>query len=150
MARSKFRTIIPSLLPKKVFDDAFEKAAREIEKDVKGAFEDATDFFKQKPVFRGYVRISSDEIYISVGSDSVPFRYYDLGNGGPGRIIRPVRANALHWVSSDGEDVFVKWVHGYDGRKVSESIQAIWAGGLMADYFDKYIAQAVQESGHAT
>jgi hypothetical protein len=149
MARAKFRTIIPKLLPKKVFDDAFEAAAREMEKDVKGAFDDATAFFKNKPIFRGYVRISGEEIYISVGTDSVPFRYYDLGNGGPGRIIRPVRASVLHWVDPSGEDVFVKWVRGYDGKKVSESIQAIWAGGLMADYFDRHIQQAIEESGHA-
>lgn len=149
MARAKFRTIIPKLLPKKVFDDAFRTAAREMEKDIKGAYEDATNFFRNRPVFRGYVRISADEIYISVGTDSVPFRYYDLGNGGPTRIIRPVRAKALHWVDTSGEDVFVKWVRGYEGRKITEGIQAIWSGGLMADYFDRAIVQAIQESGHA-
>ncbi len=149
MARSKFRTIVPKLLPKKVFDDAFQAAAREMERDVKGAFEDATKFFKQQPVFRGYVRINGDQIYISVGTNSVPFRYYDLGNGGPGRIIRPVRAKALHWVDPNGEDVFVKYVHGYDGKKISEEIQHIWGTDLMADYFDRHLMQAIQESGHA-
>lgn len=149
MARAKFRTIIPKLLPKKVFDDAFREAAREMERDIKGAYEDATNFFRNKPTFRGYVRISGEQIYISVGTDSIPFRYYDLGNGGPTRIIRPVRAKALHWVDQNGEDVFVKFVHGYEGRKVTESIQAIWAGGLMADYFDRHLQMAIRESGHA-
>jgi hypothetical protein len=148
MARAKFKTIIPKLLPEKVFQSAFENASREMERDVKGAFADATAFFKTPPVWRGYVRIDNNGTYISVGTQSIAFKYYDEGNGGPTRIIRPVRASVLHWVDPNGEDVFVKWVHGYEGKKVSESITAIWQG-LMPDYFDKHLQVAIKESGHA-
>lgn len=150
MARSTFKTIIPKLLPKAVFDDAFEKAAREMEHDVKGAFEDRVRFWKNTPTFRGYVRISPELIYISVGTSDRIFGYVDQGT--EPHIIKPVNAKVLHWVDANtGEDVFAREVNhpGFEGREYSQEIQAIWAGGLMADYFDRALARAVQESGHA-
>jgi len=150
MARAVFKTIIPKLLPQKVFDDAFEKASREMEKDVKGAFEDSTSAWKHKPTWRGYVRIESTSIYISVGTQDEIFKFVDEGT--VAHIIRPVTAKVLHWVDvSTGEDHFAKEVHhpGTKAQHISKDIHDIWSGGLMADYFDKYLVQAIQASGHA-
>jgi len=150
MARATFKSIIPSLLPQSVFDAAFEKASREMEKDVKGAFEDATSAWKHKPVWRGYVRIDSSRIYISVGTTDEIFKFVDQGT--KAHIIRPIRAKVLHWVdASSGEDRFSKEVHhpGTKAQHISQDIQAVWAGGLMADYYDLALIQAIQESGHA-
>ena len=150
MARAVFKTIIPKALPSNLFDDAFEKASREMEKDVKGAFEDAVGDWKHKPVWRGYVRINSDQIYISVGTTDPIFKYVDEGT--KAHIIKPVTAKVLHWVDvNTGEDHFAKEVHhpGNKAQKISQSIREVWQGALMADYFDKYLVQAIKESGHA-
>jgi hypothetical protein len=148
MARAKFRTITPSLLPQKVFDAAFEKASREMEKDVKGAFEDRTASWKHKPVWRGYVRIDSSKIYISVGTADEIFKFVDQGT--KAHIIRPVRAKVLHWITPKGEDAFAKEVHhpGNKAQNISKDIHDIWVG-MMPDYYDKYLVEAIQESGHA-
>jgi hypothetical protein len=148
MARSKFKTILPKLLPQKVFDTAFENASREMEKDVKGAFSDAVSKWKHQPVWRGYVRLGSNEIYISVGTTDEIFKFVDEGT--KAHIIKPVTAKVLHWVDAGGDDHFAKLVHhpGTKAQEISKSIHDIWVG-LMPDYFDKHLAQAIKESGHA-
>lgn len=147
MARARFKTIIPKLLPQNVFDKAFERASREMEKDVKAAFKDAVKDWKHQPEWRGYVRIGSDEIFISVGTTDEIFKYVDEGTRP--HIIRPVRARVLHWVDPSGQDIFAKIVHhpGTKAQEISKSIHDIWIG-LMPDYFDKYLVQAINESGH--
>lgn len=146
--RAKFKTIIPKLLPPKVFEDAFEKASREMEKDVKGAFEDAVSTWQHQPVWRGYVRIAGSDIYISVGTTDEVFKFVDEGT--VGHMIRPVRAKVLHWVTPEGEDAFSKghWVKGIKAQEISKSIHDIWVN-MMPEYFDKYLVQAIRESGHA-
>lgn len=149
MARAKFRTIAPSLIDPNLFQEAFEKAAREMEKDVKGAFIDATSGWKNKPVWRGYVRLTADNIYISVGTTDQIFKFVDEGT--VAHIIRPVRARLLHWVDPDsGDDRFAKEVHhpGTKAQNISAEIREIWMG-LMPDYFDKHLVEAIQKSGHA-
>jgi hypothetical protein len=150
MPRAVFRSIIPKLLPPKVFQDAFEKSAREMEKDVKGSFNDAVATWKNKPDFRGYVRIAAESIYISVGTTDKVFKFVDQGT--KAHFIRPVRAKVLHWIDpASGEDRFSKGhqVSGIKPREITKSINEIWRGGLMADYFDRHLMQAIQESGHA-
>lgn len=145
----KFRTIIPTLLKEGTFDKYFQKAARDMERDVKGAFEDATASWKNKPEFRGYVRFNDKGAYISVGTQDKIFKYVDEGT--PPHIIKPVNAKVLHWVDeSTGEDRFATIVHhpGYKGAKISESIVAIWSE-LMIDYFEEALVAAIKESGHA-
>lgn len=147
---TRFRTIIPKLLPAKVFTDAFEKASRGMEKDVKAAFDDRVSQWKHKPVFRGYVRVDSKGALISVTTQDEIFKFVDEGT--VPHIIKPKgRGYPLHWVDkSSGEDRFAYLVHhpGFKGRKFSEEIFEIWTG-LMPDYFDKYLVEAIQQSGHA-
>lgn len=145
---AKFRTIAPKLLPIKVFEKNFEKAARLMEKDVKAAFADAVANWKHQPDFRGYVRIDSKGIYISVGTQDLIFKFQDLGT--KAHIIRPKRAKVLHWVAPTG-NVFAKEVHhpGTKAKKISENITKIWEGGLMAEYFEDALTDSVMESGHA-
>lgn len=150
MARAVFRSISPSLLDPNLFKKAFEDASREMEKDVKGAFIDATSGWKHKPVWRGYVRLTADNIYISVGTADEIFKFVDEGT--KAHIIRPVKAKMLllHWVdAASGDDVFAKEVHhpGTKAQHISADIREIWLG-LMPDYFDKYLFAAIQQSGH--
>lgn len=149
MARAVFRSISPSLLDPNIFANAFEQASRAMEHDVKGAFIDATSTWKNKPVWRGYVRLSADNIYISVGTTDLIFKFVDEGT--KAHIIRPIKAKMLHWVDAgSGEDRFAKEVHhpGTKAQHISKDIREIWLG-LMPDYFDKYLMQAIQQSGHA-
>jgi hypothetical protein len=146
---ARFRTIIPKLLPEKVFTDAFEKASRAMEKDVKGAFDDRVKDWKKKPVFRGYVRLGSPGTLISVTTQDEIFKFVDEGT--KPHIIKPKGPGyPLHWVNKTGGDVFAKLVHhpGYKGAKFTKEIIEIWTD-LMPDYFDKYLVKAIQESGHA-
>jgi hypothetical protein len=145
--RTTFKAITPKLLKSKVFRDAYADAAREVVKGIAKDFSDATSFFKAPPVWNTFTRVDAKSIYMSVSTTSIAFKYYDQGNGGPTRIIRPKRASVLHWVDTNGEDVFVKWVHGYEGRKVTETVRAWW-DDLMPEYFGKHLALAAQESGH--
>lgn len=146
--RAKFRPITPKLLPMKVFTDNFEKAARLMEADVKGAFEDATEKWKTPPVWRGYVRLRGADIYISVGTTNEIFKFVDEGT--VAHIIRPRNAKFLHW-NTGGEDFFAKEVHhpGTKAQNISKNIQEIWNDGLMQEYFEDALITAVQESGHA-
>ena len=146
MARAVFRSISPSLVNPALFQDAFMKAAREMEKDVKGAFVDATSGWKKPPTWRGYVRLTASNIYISVGTDNEIFKFVDEGT--KAHIIRPVRAKMLHW-QENGQDFFAKEVHhpGTKAQNISKEIREIWLG-LMPDYFDKYLLEALQKSGH--
>mgnify|MGYP007071587094 FL=1 len=148
MTRARFRTIAPKLLPIKVFQDNFEKAARLMEKDVKAEFEKAVSKWKHQPYFRGYVRIDANRIYLSVGTQDLVFKFQDLGT--KAHIIRPKRAKVLHWVAPTG-DVFAKEVHhpGTKAQEISKNIQETFADGLMAEYFDDALVQSVMESGHA-
>lgn len=149
MGRTAFRSISPSRLDPNLFAKAFEQASREMEKDVKGAFTDITSGWKKPPVWRGYVRLTADNIYISVGTTDQIFKFVDEGT--VAHIIRPVKAKMLHWVDpASGEDRFAKEVHhpGSKARKYSAEIREIWLG-LMPDYFDKYLLEAIQQSGHA-
>lgn len=145
----RFRTIAPKLLPIPAFQNAFEKAAREMEKDVKAAFEDAVAAWKHQPTWRGYVRLNQNGILISVGTQDLIFKFVDEGT--EPHIIRPVRAKVLHWITPAGEDAFAKEVHhpGTKAQKISEGINDIWQGGLMAEYFEDALTNAVMESGHA-
>jgi hypothetical protein len=148
MARSVFRSISPSLLDPNLFQAAFEKASRQMERDVKAAFVDATSGWKHKPVWRGYVRLTAANIYISVGTADEIFKFVDEGT--TAHIIRPVKAKMLHWVDpQSGEDRFAKEVHhpGSPAQHISGDIREIWLG-LMPDYFDKYLQEAIQQSGH--
>jgi hypothetical protein len=147
MARTQFRSIAPSLLDPKLFLSAFEKAARAMERDVKGAFLDATSGWKHKPVWRGYVRLTADNLYISVGTVDQIFKFVDEGT--VAHIIRPVRARMLHW-TENGQDFFAKEVHhpGTQAQNISKEIREIWIG-LMPDYFDQALQEAIQQSGHA-
>lgn len=146
MGRSVFRSISPSLVDPGLFDKAFEQASRAMEKDVKGAFIDATSGWKNQPVWRGYVRLTANNIYISVGTTNEIFKFVDEGT--KAHIIRPVRAKMLHWVDG-GQDFFAKEVHhpGTKPQNISKEIQQIWLG-LMPEYFDKYLLEALQKSGH--
>jgi hypothetical protein len=148
MARAKFNTIKPKPLHLNKFRDAYAEAAKEIVAGIKKDFADATMFFREPPVWRGYTKLSRSEIYISVGTTSLAFKYYDQGNGGPSRIIYPKQKSVLHWIDKKtGEDVFVKWVRGYEGRKVSDTITQWW-NDLMPEIYGKYLAIAIEESGH--
>ena len=149
MARTVFRSISPSRLDPNLFAKAFENASRAMEADVKSAFIDITSGWKNPPVWRGYVRLTADDIYISVGTTDEIFKFVDEGT--KAHIIRPVRAKMLHWVDeASGEDRFAKEVHhpGSKAREYSKEIREIWLG-LMPDYFDKYLFEAIQKSGHA-
>ncbi len=145
----KFRTIIPKVLNERVFDNAWKTAARNMERDVKGAFQDATKDWKHQPEWRGYVRIDGNGAYISVSTNDLIFKFVDEGT--EPHIIKPVNAKVLHWEDPlTGEDRFATLVHhpGYKGAKISESIVEIW-NGLMPIYFDDELRKAIQESGHA-
>lgn len=149
MARAQFRSFTPSHLDPNLFAKAFEDASREMEKDVKGAFIDATSGWKHQPVWRGYVRLTADNIYISVGTADQIFKFVDEGT--KAHIIRPVKAKMLHWVdASSGEDRFAMEVHhpGTQAQHISTDIREIWLG-LMPDYFDKHLMEAIKNSGHA-
>lgn len=148
MTRAKFRTITPQLLPQKVFDEAFERASREMERDVKGAFSDAVSAWKHQPTWRGYVRVDNTSIYISVGTTDEIFKFVDEGT--IPHIIRPKRPGGfLHWVSTDGADHFAKEVHhpGTKAQEITKSIHDIWIN-MMPEYFEKHLSQAVKDSGH--
>lgn len=148
MTRAVFRSISPSKLDPNLFAKAFEQASRAMEKDVKGAFVDITSGWKNPPVWRGYVRLTADNIYISVGTTDQIFKFVDEGT--VAHIIKPVRAKVLHWIDpASGEDRFSMghWVKGIKARKYSTEIREIWLG-LMPDYFDKFLFEAIQKSGH--
>lgn len=148
MARAKFRAIIPTKLPGKVFDDAFEKAARKMEKDVKGVFQDYVANWKHQPDFRGYVRVGSSDIYISVGTTDEVFKFLDEGT--IRHFVAPVNATVLHWITPEGTDAFSMghWVKGIKAREMVKSVMDTWTD-LMPEYFDANLKVAVQESGHA-
>jgi len=149
MARTVFRSISPSRLDPNLFSKAFEQASRAMERDVKSAFTDITSGWKNPPVWRGYVRLTADNIYISVGTTDQIFKFVDEGT--VAHIIKPVRAKVLHWIDpASGEDRFSKghWVKGITAQNISGEIREIWLG-LMPDYFDKYLMEAIQQSGHA-
>lgn len=150
MSPARFRAIIPQLLPIPVFEKAFQKAARTMEKDVKGAFEDATAHWEHKPAWRGYVRLRGQDIYISVTTQSEIFKFVDQGT--KAHIIRAKRAKMLHWVDpASGEDRFAKEVNhpGTKAQNISQEIQATFEDGLMAEYFQDALDEAVLASGHA-
>jgi hypothetical protein len=151
MSRAKWDIIIPKPLKVGIFDKEFEKAARESEEAIKKNFDDAVKFWRKPPVFRGYVRISGDKIYISVGTSDKIFGYWDQGT--EPHIIRATNAKMLHWVDQNtGEDRFAKEVHhpGFEGRHISDQIEEDWgSGGLMAEHFEDHLRIAVQQSGHA-
>ena len=145
----RFRPIVPKLLPTKVFEDKFKQAARQMEQDVKGAFEDAVAAWNHQPIWRGYVRVNSAGILISVGTQDLIFKFVDEGT--EPHIIRPVKAKVLHWITPSGDNAFAKEVHhpGTKAQKISENIRDIFADGLMYEYFQDALTEAVMESGHA-
>lgn len=150
MARAKFRAIIPTKLDPKLFDAAFQQAARDMENDVKDQFEEVTKNWKKRPVWRGYVRVQGTNIYISVGTQDEIFKYVDEGT--KAHFIKPVRAKVLHWVDpSSGEDRYSMGhnVKGITPRKISENIQKIWENRLMIEYFEGALVEAAEASGHA-
>lgn len=150
MARAKWDIILPKPLNVQVFDTEFEKAARESEAAIKKNFQDAVRLWRKPPVFRGYVRISGDKIYISVGTADEIFKFVDQGT--KPHIIRPKNAKMLHWVDKGGEDHFAKEVNhpGFEGRHISDQIEEDWgSGGLMAEHFEDHLRIAVKKSGHA-
>lgn len=146
-SRTVIKPIIPRGLRSQAFADAWSKAAHDVVQGMMKDFKDATLFFKDPPVWRTYVKQSKKDILMSVTTKSVAFRYYDQGNGGPNKIIYPKRSKVLHWVDKSGDDVFVAWVHGYEGRKVTETVRDMWTD-KMYDIFGKYLAEAAEASGH--
>lgn len=150
MARAAFRAIVPKLLPVREFTDAFQKAARRMEIDVKGQFEDETANWKVPPEWRGFVRIQGTSIYISVGTTNEIFKFVDEGT--KAHFIKPVRAKVLHWVDrQSGEDRYSMGheVSGITPRNISKKIHDIWDGALMNEYFQDALDEAVLASGHA-
>lgn len=144
----RFRPIIPKQINAKVFQENFLKAARQMEIDVKAEFEAATSKWKNRPAFRGYVRVDARGILVSVGTQNEIFKYVDEGT--VPHIIRPKNAKMLHWVSAGGEDVFAKEVH-HPGNKpadITKNITEIWEDGLMYEYFEDALIDAVMQSGH--
>lgn len=149
MTRSRFDVILPTKLNVNVFDQEFEKASREIESDLKKDFEDAVKFWKKVPTFRGYVRLSGNKIYISVGTADPIFAFIDQGT--VAHFIKPVNAKVLHWVdSATGEDRFSKghWVKGIEARHITDNIESEWASGRMAEYYEGALDIAIGKSGH--
>jgi hypothetical protein len=144
-----FKTIRPKGIKKEVFQKSFDQAAQDMAVEVEYEFFEATSWFKKVPKFVSDIKRTQRSITITTTTESIPFKYYDLGNGGPTRIIRPTRKKALHWVDNKtGEDVFRKWVHGYKGFEVSKKIYNKW-NKRIAKYFDWYLKEAIKESGHA-
>lgn len=150
MSRAKWDVILPKPLPVDVFDKELEKAARDAEEDIKKQFDDAVKFWKTPPTFRGYVRISGTLIYISVGTADSIFKFVDQGT--KPHVIKAVKAKMLHWVDKDtGEDRFAKEVNhpGFEGKHISDDIEADWADGKLAEYFQAGMEIAIDKSGHA-
>jgi hypothetical protein len=73
-----------------------------------------------------------------------------VDEGTKAHIIKPVNSKVLHWVDLGGGDHFATIVHhpGTKAQEISKSIHDIWVG-LMPEYFDKHLVQAIKESGHA-
>ena len=145
----KFKVIKPVALNPAVFKSAFMEAAKEMAEKVHEDFDEEIDFFRHEVPFEESVSESNQGVTVSVMTADLGFKYYDMGNGGPNRIIRPVRARALHWIDKDtGEDVFRKSVHGYDGRHAVEKIEKMWAEKAPV-LFELAMSNAAKESGHA-
>jgi hypothetical protein len=149
-SRAKWDIILPKPLKVEIFDREFEKAARHAEEAIKRNFDDAVKMWRRPPVFRGYVRLSGNKIYISVGTTDEIFGFVDQGT--KPHIIKPVNAKMLHWKDESGEDHFAKEVHhpGFKGRHITDQIEKEWgADGRMAEYFENGLHEAVLKSGHA-
>jgi hypothetical protein len=144
----KFKAIRPAGLKKEVFEQAFDQASEDLAQKIQYSFREATDFFRDKPVFTSKIEGTRRSRTITVTTDQLGFHYYDLGNGGPTRIIRPVKSSVLHWINRSGKDVFAKWVHGYKGFEVSKKIGEFWDKKVVK-HFEFYLKQAVKNSGHA-
>lgn len=146
----KFKAFKPAKLDADVFKSAFMDAARDMAGEVEGDFQkelDAAEFRHAVP-FEEIVSSSGNTIKIEVKTNDLGFKYYDQGNGGPSRIIRPTQSNVLHWVDKTGEDVFRKFVHGYKGRFVVAKIEGLWQKKSLV-LFQDAMHSAVQRSGQA-
>lgn len=145
----KLKVIKPKALNPSVFNDAFREAAKDVAQDMHADFDAVTADWRHQVPFEEKVDEANGNIVVSVKTADLGFRYYDLGNGGPGEIIRPVRAKALHWIDKQtGEDVFRKSVRGYDGRHAVEKIKQMQAEKIPL-VFERAMSKAVKESGHA-
>ena len=145
----KIKVIKPKALNVSAFRDAFGAAAKDVAQDMHADFDAVTADWRHAVPFEETVKEGGDTIIVSVKTADLGFRYYDLGNGGPGQIIRPVRAKALHWIDKQtGEDVFRKSVHGYDGRHAVEKIRQMQIEKIPV-IFEKAMSKAVKASGHA-
>lgn len=143
-----FKTIRPKGIKKEVFTKQFVEAAEMMASDVHYDFDLITARWKNPPAFDEKVKETPKAIELSVLTGDMVFKYYDQGNGGPTRIIKPVRAQALHWVDKSGEDVFRKWVHGYAGRHAVDKVEKDWLKKA-PKYFEDAMGKAVLKSGHA-
>jgi len=144
----KFKVIKPSSLNPALFKAAIVDAANEMTKQVHRDFDEEISFFRHGVTFDESVSENSNGVTASVLTADLGFKYYDQGNGGPDRVIRPVRAKALHWIDKGGADVFRKSVHGYDGRHAVDKIEKMWAEKAPV-LFTLYVSSAAKESGHA-
>ena len=123
----KFKTLKPEKLDAGAFHSAFVETAQKMAHDVHADFDTTTSDFRHKVDWEENVKTSGTGLEISVLTGDVGFYYFDQGNGGPARIIRPKKSKVLHFVSKEtGEDVFTKFVHGYNGRKVVRAVESKW------------------------
>lgn len=144
----RFRVFAPKTIPAGLFNEKFVEAAKGMGKEVHADFDEVTKNWKNQPEFEEDVQDTGRAIQLTVLTSDMVFRYYDQGNGGPERIIRPVNSKVLHWVDPVEGDVFVAYVHGYEGRHAVEKIEKDWAEKA-PPFFEKAMAQAVKESGQA-
>lgn len=144
----KFKIIRPKALNENVFQQAFSDATKQMAKEVHADFDEITASWRHAVPFEETISETARETTVSVLTDDLGFKYYDQGNGGPGRIITPTRAKALHWVDKSGQDVFRKSVRGYDGRKAVEKIEKMWAEKAPV-LFELAMQKAAKESGNA-
>jgi len=143
-----FKVIAPKKLDSKVFEKAFMDASKEMAGEVHKDFNAVTEKWHDTIAFEEKVVETSQGIEVSVMTSDKIFKYYDQGNGGPQRIIRPTHSSVLHWVDKNtGEEFFRKWVHGYEGRKAVDKIEKIWLKKAPI-LFNKAMAEAVSKSGH--
>lgn len=144
----RFKVFKPAMLQASVFQDAFVDSAKQMASDVHDDFDAITENWRHAVPFEETVNKGNGAINISVMTDDLGFKYYDQGNGGPGAIIRPVNAKALHWINKEGQDVFRKYVHGYEGKFAVQRLEKLWADKAPV-YFQVAMREAAKNSGNS-
>ena len=140
----KFNVTRPRQIDPRAFRAAFLDASRKVAKEIHSDLDLTTNDFRHEVKFTEEVKETGNGIVISVKTDDLGYKYFDQGNGGPSRIIRPVRAKVLHFISKEtGEDVFTKYVHGYNGRHVVQAVESKWTEQI-PEYFDRALGATVK------